>query len=99
MDDMERRSLSIIDDLRARMLTSAAEMTDKRRAALQDILQSEMKRLLPWVKDIDKDPVREIAQLREAWVAAWGDPSDPEVEEKIWATALSLNPALAQMRR
>ena len=44
--------------------------------------------LFPWrSKDDDSQQKSVHAQLREAWVSAWGDPKDPKVAAKIKATA------------
>jgi hypothetical protein len=45
--------------------------------------------LFPWrSKDDDDSQQKSVhAQLREAWVSAWGDPKDPKVAAKIKATA------------
>jgi hypothetical protein len=52
----------------------------------------ERKLLRPWIKFIEPEKTRrkEIRTLDDAWVGSFGDPNDPEVQERIARTVAFL---------
>lgn len=47
-----------------------------------------IKELLPWVPVLSKEDMRR--QIVDNWKATYGDPNDPQVQERIQETAMAL---------
>lgn len=58
-------------------------------SAIESCMNQLAQRLFPWERvEAGRDVA--IKSLREQWVAAYGDPEDPEVQKKIAATVAAL---------
>ena len=74
-------------------MMSHAEMTteslDKSWESANGIVNDVADLLFPWHADNDDNGEQQTAydRLRDSWINAWGDPSDPTVSAKIKATA------------
>lgn len=77
---------------------TTAEKPDEVWEAASLLVTKTIQELLPWVKVSAKEDTRR--QLAQGWKATYGDPSDPEVAERIRQTALALvRDANAAIRR
>jgi hypothetical protein len=65
------------------------ESVEKLNQESYRLLQQILQLLFPWNTFESPDQAQESANKRlyDAWVAAWGDPEDPEVQRKIEQTA------------
>lgn len=78
---------------RVRSLTARANLTDFSRQQLADqadrLANQVWKLWFPWLADAS--PHQSPADMRQAWINAWGDPNDPEVAKAIDMTVAMLD--------
>lgn len=77
---------------------ASAEGVQQHWDRANDLLVKTFNALFPWLKKDDAgDEFGEaVDALNQMWVEAWGDPNDPAVQDKIWATARALDPTLTK---
>lgn len=66
------------------MLDYAADKTafDAHWKAANNLLLQIYNQYFPWAKT-DTQPTRAYEELRERWIQMWGDPAEPETQERI----------------
>lgn len=99
LDRLEEQNLARVyalqhaQNLAAVAVTTGDALQDHWKRA-GDLLVKTFDGLFPWLRREDGDRAEAgraaAADLSAQWAAAYGDPADPAVQERIWATARAL---------
>jgi hypothetical protein len=103
LDQLENRNLLRLYEIQHRQNIAAMPVTTPEGVKehwdrANDLLIKSFNRLFPWLKkdeESDKESFeRSVGDLNRLWAEAFGDPNDPEVQDRIWETACSMAPNL-----
>lgn len=103
LDQLEARNLVQLYALQhaqnvAVMPVSTNEGIKEHWERANNLLLKTFNKLFPWLRDDAADDAENFEKsandLRRLWTEAYGDPDDPEVQKRIWATACALDPSL-----